>query len=378
MPPCSAHCASAAFLLCPAELSNPSRFPAAGLATTMKGVSMRARLLLAVLAMVLLLGLSVPASAGPVKLTYANFPPAVTFPCVQMERWKVEVEKRTDGAVRIETFAGGTLLGAKNMFDGVKQGIADIGNLCMSYQPGVFPLTTALELPVGFSSSEVGSLVLWDIYEKYQPAAFKDVKVLAMFTTAPTNIMSRQPVRNLADMVGLEIRAAGGASRVMELLGAVPVSMPMSETPEALQKGLVKGLFSSMEVLKDFNFAELCRYESVTNFQMYPFAVVMNQDSWNGLPDNVKKVMDDLRREQSQWTGNYMDGHVEESLAWSKEKYNIEVIQWDASELAAANKLLQPLTDGWLKRAAEAGVPAQQVFDDMMALKAKYEKELGK
>jgi hypothetical protein len=32
-------------------------------------------------------------TAGPVKLSYANFPPAPTFPCVQMERWKKEVEK---------------------------------------------------------------------------------------------------------------------------------------------------------------------------------------------------------------------------------------------------------------------------------------------
>lgn len=35
---------------------------------------------------------SVPVVAGPIELTYANFPPAPTFPCVQMERWKVEVE----------------------------------------------------------------------------------------------------------------------------------------------------------------------------------------------------------------------------------------------------------------------------------------------
>jgi TRAP-type C4-dicarboxylate transport system substrate-binding protein len=38
-----------------------------------------------------------PVSAGDITLTYANFPPAPTFPCVQMERWKKEVEKRTGG-----------------------------------------------------------------------------------------------------------------------------------------------------------------------------------------------------------------------------------------------------------------------------------------
>ena len=45
-----------------------------------------------------------PAAAEAIKLTYANFPPAPTFPCVQMERWKTEVEKRTNGQVAVQTF----------------------------------------------------------------------------------------------------------------------------------------------------------------------------------------------------------------------------------------------------------------------------------
>jgi len=57
-----------------------------------------------------------PVTAKTITLNYANFPPAPTFPCVQMERWKVEVEKRTNGQVKINTFPGGTLLGAKGMW----------------------------------------------------------------------------------------------------------------------------------------------------------------------------------------------------------------------------------------------------------------------
>jgi len=317
-------------------------------------------------------------AAGSIKLTYANFPPASTFPCVQMERWKAEVEKRTNGKVQVQTFPGGTLLGAKNMFDGVKRGQADIGNLCMSYQPGVFPFTTVAELPVGFTSSTVASLVLWDLYEKYRPKEFADVKVLTMFATAPSNIMSKVPVRSLKDLKGLELRASGIASRVLDLLGATPVSMPMPETPEALQKGVVKGLLSSLEVLKDFNFAEYCRYETITNFQVYPFAVVMNKQRWAALPDDVKKVMEDLRREQALWTGQYMDQHVKESLAWSKEKYGIEIIQIPEEELKAWKQKLTPLIDEWKQKAAKLGIPAQQVLDELYALKAKYEAQYGK
>jgi TRAP-type C4-dicarboxylate transport system substrate-binding protein len=68
-----------------------------------------------------------------IRLSYANFAPASTFVCVQMERWKEEVEKRTDGKVQIDTYPGGTLLGAKEMMDGVIAGQADIGCLCMAW-----------------------------------------------------------------------------------------------------------------------------------------------------------------------------------------------------------------------------------------------------
>jgi len=66
-------------------------------------------------------------SQSKITLTYANFPPSTTFPCVQMERWVKEVEKRTNGKVKVQTFPGGTLLPAKNIFDGVITGTADIG-----------------------------------------------------------------------------------------------------------------------------------------------------------------------------------------------------------------------------------------------------------
>ncbi len=42
---------------------------------------------LAVLAFVVTL-MPGPVQAESIELTYANFPPAPTFPCVQMERWK--------------------------------------------------------------------------------------------------------------------------------------------------------------------------------------------------------------------------------------------------------------------------------------------------
>ena len=312
-----------------------------------------------------LIAFQTPASAASIKLNYANFPPAPTFPCVQMERWKTEVEKRTNGKVQIKTFPGGTLLGAKGMMDGVIAGQADIGNICMAYQPGRFVITNAVSLPLGIKNATAGSLALLKIYEKYRPKAFKNVVVLAMFTNAPGNIMSRTPVRKLRDLKGMDLRASGGSSAILKHWGGNPVGMPMPATVEALQKGTVKGLFSSLEVMKDFKFAEMCKYVTITETGLYPFAVVMNKAKYAALPKDVKKVFMELKDEQSIWTGNYMDEVIAESIRWSKEEQKVEIISLSEKQAAKWNSLLNPITKAWIKKAKEAGLPADAIIEDI-------------
>jgi TRAP-type C4-dicarboxylate transport system substrate-binding protein len=313
--------------------------------------------------------------AAPIKLTYANFPPASTFPCVQMERWAKELEKRTNGAVTVQTFPGSTLLAAKNIFDGVISGTADIGNFAMSYQPGRFPVSEAVDLPIGFKSARVASLVLYDLIEKYQPKEFEKVKVLTLFTCPPADIMTSRPVKSLKDLKGMELRSSGTGAEILKILGAIPVAMPQSETPEAIQKGVVKGMVSSMEILKDFNFAAYCPYATEANLFVVSFAVVMNKDKWNALPADVKKAIDDLRVEQADWTGEYVDGHVKEALAWSKEKYNHQVITLPAEDKAEITKRLNPMIQNYITRVTAQGLPGEKIMKDVYSLKAKYEKK---
>ncbi len=308
--------------------------------------------------------------AKKIKLMYANFPPASTFPCVQMERWAKEVEKRTNGKVVVETYPGGTLLGAKEMMDGVIQGLADIGCICMAYQPGRFKVTNAVSLPLGIPDATTGSIVLWELYNKYKPSSFSKVKVLTMFTTAPSNLMTKRPVRKLEDLKGMDIRASGGAALILKVWGANQIGMPMSETPEALQKGVVDGLFSSLEVMKDLNFASICKYVTMTNTVVYPFAVVMNKTKWNSLPKDVQKVLEELSREQAMWTGKYMDAHVDDAIKWSKKKYGVEVIFLDEKEKKRWDDPLKKIVFKWIDR--NHAISGKKVVDDIKDLIKKY------
>ena len=316
-----------------------------------------------------------PVKAAPVTLTYANFPPASTFPCVQMERWVKEIEKRTNGQVKVNTFPGGTLLPAKNIFDGVISGTADIGNFAMSYQPGRFPVSEAVDLPLGFPNARVASLVLTDLIEKYNPKEFEKVKILTLFTCPPMNFMTSKPVRTLNDLKGMELAVAGTGADVVKNMGGIPIAMPQSERPEAIQKGIVKGVVSSLEVLKDMNYAAYCPFATETNLFVVSFAVVMNREKWNLLPADVKKAMDDLRVEQAEWTGKYVDDHVAAALTWSKEKYNHQMIQLPAADKAEIRRLVKPMIDDYVKKVNAQKLPGAEILADIEKLTKKYDQK---
>jgi TRAP-type C4-dicarboxylate transport system substrate-binding protein len=187
--------------------------------------------------------------------------------------------------------------------------------------------------------------------------------------------MTIKPVKSLADLKGLELRVGGTQADIIKNLGGIPVAMPQSDTPEALQRGTVKGHVSSMEVLKDFNYAAYTANATIANLWVVTFSVVMNKEKWNSLPADVKKVIDEMKREQALWTGTYVDNHVTESLKWSKEKYNLQIFEFPANEKADVPKLIKPLVDGYVERVTKAGLPGSQIMKDVYTLQEKYEKQ---
>ncbi len=267
------------------------------------------------------------AVAADITLTYAFFAPAGTFPGKQMQHWADELTKRTNGAVEVKTFPSSTLLGARDMYDGVLKGVADIGLGAPSYDPGRFPLTAGFSLPLGFRDSTTASQALFKLTQEMKPAEFAKYKIIAMFTTEPGYIQSRRPVASAADLAGMKLRAAGTGVPVLEKLGAAPVGMPMPEVPQAVQTGVIEGNMTSREVLKDFRLAEQLGY--VTDFPtvVVTFAAVMDLKRWNRLPEKVRQVIDELALEMSSWTGKYHDNdNVGGAMAWAKSEHKLKVV----------------------------------------------------
>jgi TRAP-type C4-dicarboxylate transport system substrate-binding protein len=280
-----------------------------------------------------------------------------------MERFVQELEARTEGRVKIRTPAGGTLLAAREIFDGVIQGTADIGNFAMSYQPGRFPVTEALDLPHFFPDAKTATRALEAVMDEFKPAEFADVVVLSVFTCPPAIVMSKPPVTSIADLKGLAIRTSGTGAEVLKRLGGTPVAMPQSEVPDALQKGLIVGNLSSPEVLKDNDYAKTCPNMFDTKLGVISFAVVMNKRKFEKLPKDIQDALVTLGREQSHWTASYVDDHAANAIAWGKEERNLVVTVPSDEDKAALRAAAAPLMDEYVERVKGKGIDGNAVLE---------------
>ncbi|MEM2386067.1 MAG: TRAP transporter substrate-binding protein [Candidatus Bathyarchaeia archaeon] len=228
-----------------------------------------------------------------VDLRFANYFPAPSMQSQVCEEIIRDIEQATQGKVKFRYFPGGSLLTAPRMYDGVVEGIADIGFSNIEYTFGRFKETELLVLPHGFPTVWVSVHVANDFLATYQPKEWKDVHVLALHTCPLYNIITvKKPVTKLEDLKGLTLRAIGYVAKTLAALGGTPRSIPMAEAYDALTKGVIDGLMSPIETLETWKFAEIAKY--VTEIwpvgQVNVFYIVMNKKTWESLPPDVKKV----------------------------------------------------------------------------------------
>ena len=315
------------------------------------------------------------AYAAEITLTYAFFAPAKTFPGRQMAHWAEQLAKRTNGKVAVQTFPAGTLLGAREMYDGVSKGVADIGLGSPSYDPGRFPLTSGVSLPMGFTSATVASRTLWELTKEFQPKEYENFKVIAMFTTEPGFIQTKTAVRNAADLNGMKLRAAGTGVPVLKALGAAPIGMPMPEVPQSVQTGVINGTMTSREVLQDFKLAESLKFVTDYPTVVVTFAAVMDRKRWEKLPADVQKVIDELAAEMPAWTGQYHDNeNVGAAMKWAAKEHKVQVVSLAADERARWDAKLKPMEEQWVAEMTGKGLPAARYLARLRELRDQFAK----
>jgi len=306
--------------------------------------------------------ISVPAiGAKTIDLTYSNFFPPTHGHGIQGANMAKEIEKRTNGRVKISYFPGGTLTKPRVCYDGVVKGISDIGQSCFAYTRGRFPLMEAVDLPLGYKSGKVASSVAYEFYKRMRPKELRDVKVLTIHAHGPAALLSRKDVNSLDEIKGMKIRCTGLAAKMAKYLGAAAVAMPQNQAYEALQKGVVEGSFAPIEVLKGWKQGEVIDYVIETKALGYTTAmfVVMNKKKYESLPPDIQRIFDEVGEEWVDRHGDVWDSIDREGL-----KFTIELGKKIHALSPAQEKLwlqsISPIIIEYQAKMEKKGLPAKK------------------
>ncbi|MGC5626910.1 TRAP transporter substrate-binding protein DctP [Georgenia sp. Z1344] len=300
-----------------------------------------------------------------VTLRYAFYGPEPSFPGVQMNEWASLMEERTDGMVTVETFPGGTLLGTGDIYDGITEGVVDVGMDSPHNDAARFPFSSVMNLPLGIPNSQVASAIFLDLIEEFEPTEFDGYHLVTAFTTEPAYVLTTTEVTGLDDLAQLEMRTPGPFIRMAEELGITPVSLPAPELAQALQTNLVGGSLSSRDVLKDLSLGEFLNY-----MVDYPlgiggtFVALMSEEEYEALPEDVQSEIDTLVEEMSIFASSYHDEvNVAESVEWTQTEHSLQITELSDAERAEWDAIMSSLGDEWVEAHSDADFDAQAVLD---------------
>ncbi|HEU5320378.1 MAG TPA: TRAP transporter substrate-binding protein [Methylomirabilota bacterium] len=281
--------------------------------------------------------------------------------------WAKLVEEKSGGRLKVTIFPGGTLGKPADHFDLVKNGIADIGYATHGYTPGRFPVTGVGELPLLFKTARGGSLAMWSLFDKHFRKEHDGIKTLWIFVHPPGQIhMARKAVRLPEDLVGVKLRTPTAITvSMVKALGGTPVSVAAPEVYNALERGVVDGTIFPWEAIAGFKLAELLRHHTVANLYVTSFFFGMNQKKYDGLPPDLRKVIDDLSGAwAAEFTGAAWDKNEEEGIAAAR-GVRAQIHALTADERQRWQARLKPVEDEWLTAMQAKGLPGRQALQDL-------------
>ena len=284
-----------------------------------------------------------------------------------------EMKNKTNGRITYEFYPGNALGAAGSHYDLAVTGEADVAMSVHGYTAGRFPLVSVVEIPFIAESGTHGSKVIQKLYEEF-PAIqqhHSDTTPLFLFTADPAQIISaKHRIEKPEDLKGLRVRTPSQAgSKILEQLGATPVSMPMGEVYESLARGVIDAAMAPLEALEAFSLHEVAKYVTVGHFSSTPFFVVMSSNTYESLSDSDKEALRSLTGiVAAEKAGGTFDASGKVGRQKS-EQGGAEFIELTGDKLEPWKKVLEPITQEWIQSMAAQGHPAQEIYDRALELK---------
>jgi TRAP-type C4-dicarboxylate transport system substrate-binding protein len=325
-----------------------------------------------------------PAPASPaakvIELRFADWGAPTTGPAVVEKQWAENIEKASGGRVKISLYFSESLVKMAEIYRGVQSGVADIAIYNVSRDPGLQELNKITQLPfMGWPDMRKSTAILEKLWSKFPALSneFKDFKVFGLrFLPGYQIHFVKKEVKTPQDIKGMKIIGSGVWVDSLSAMGAAPVTLGAGDFYMALEKGLAEGHAVHIAACNAFKTLDLLKYhtffgEGGANYQADCF--IMNLDTWNKLPADIQKILDDAGRWRADAQLTSDIGMVQSAIDYAKNK-NHTLTYLTPDQIKAWVTVVKPVHDKWISDMAAKGLPAKDIYDEANRLIAEANK----
>jgi TRAP-type transport system periplasmic protein len=301
-------------------------------------------------------------AGGTTEWDFVGFLPASHEISQEQQAFADEVEKATDGRLKINMHWAGELpYDPADYLEEVGSGSVDMADIGSSYVAGSFPSSVIPNLPFFAPTT--------DDYAKLMDSPFGDsirdqfaehgASVAYWYSYPAVKLFGKgDPVKTGSDLDGRIIRTGGDESfaEFLKNLGASPVSITAAEVPTALQTGTVDGVATSALNAESSGLGEYLDWGYTVDIGKVISFMAVNEDSLNALPDDVRKEFEDVAAEQLTPEAIARPNQQEEDALNSLEKEGVELNAPTDEDLASYEAMMTPYWDEWATKEGDQTV----------------------
>ncbi len=296
--------------------------------------------------------------------------------------WMDKVEKDSGGRIKFEAYPAMQLGGTPvQLYDQARDGVVDIIWTLPGNTAGRFPRVEVFELPFMLTNAEATSKAYWEYVNTVAADEFKDTHVLAVNVHGPGMFHTKdKQIKTVNDVRGMKLRGpTRQVTKMLGLLGATPVGMPLPQIPDALSKGTIEGCAIPWEVVPSVKVHELTKFHSEFDpaggaLYTTTFVMAMNKAKYNALPPDLKKVIDaNSGIETSGWLGKVQQGGDPAGRKAAEDRKNTiyTIPAADAQEFRRKARLVEV---EWVEDMNKRGFDGRKLLDTARSLIEKHSK----
>lgn len=301
-----------------------------------------------------------PASHAATVWRLASGYPVENFHTMNLVEMAKEVERATQGQLRIEVHPKNALVGLNDIRAAVQDGKIEAGETIMSSLIAEFPIAGADSVPF-ITDSYADALRLWRIQRPLieRDMAQRGLQVLYAVSWPPQGLYSTRPLGAMADLRGLRFRVYNGTTaRIATLMGASLVDVPATELDKALAEGRIDCMITSAVTGAESRVWQSMRYFYEINAWFPKNIVLANAKAMAAFDARARDVL------QAMSARFELRGWVESAAAASKSK---DELKRNGMQIEAAPYLLgrdlkrlgERFSLDWVK---QVGAQANEVF----------------